>query len=136
VTTLIPALPSAREQQETKRTILLVDDEVNVLKAWKRILQLEGYRVVTSINGQAGLVAANEEKPDLIITDQSMPGMEGVELCRQLKLKQELARIPVVLTSAYPMEHGDAAVWDEFWQKPVSLVAIVASVRRLLNEPL
>lgn len=133
MTTMIPALPSAGGQQETKRTILLVDDDVAIVKAWKRILELAGYRVVTAGNGNAGLVAASEEKPDLIVTDRSMPAMEGIEFCRQLKLDLELARIPVILASAHPVEPGDAAVWDEFWQKPVSLVVMVASVRRLLN---
>jgi CheY-like chemotaxis protein len=132
---MIPALPNAGGQQGTKRTILLVDDEVAIVKAWKRILQLEGYRVVTASSGDAGLVAASEEKPDLIITDRSMPVMEGIEFCAQLKLNHELARIPVILTSAHPVAPGDAVVWNEFWQKPVSLGAMVASVRRLLNAP-
>jgi CheY-like chemotaxis protein len=77
---MIPALPSAGGQQETMKTILLVDDEVAIVKAWKRILQLEGYRVVTASSGDVGLVAASEEKPDLIVTDRSIPVMEGVEL--------------------------------------------------------
>ncbi len=53
------------------KTILVVDDELSIVTAWKRVLQLEGYRVVTASNGREGLVAANEEKPDLIITDRS-----------------------------------------------------------------
>jgi CheY-like chemotaxis protein len=128
-----PVLLSVGGQQGTKKTVLLVDDDVAIAKAWKRILQPEGYQVVTASNGDAGLVAASEEKPGLIVADRSMPGMDGIEFCRQLKLDLELARIPVILTSAHPVEPGDAVVWDEFWQKPVSLVAMVASVRRLLN---
>lgn len=128
-----PALASIGGQQEAKRTILLVEDDVAIVKAWKRILQLEGYRLVTATNGNAGLVAASEEMPDLIVTDRSMPVMEGIEFCRELKRDHELAQIPVILTSAHPVEPGDTVVWDEFWQKPVSLVAMVASVRRLLN---
>ena len=122
-------------QQGKEKTILLVDDEGSIVTAWKRIFQLEGYRVVTASDGHAGLVAANEEKPDLIITDQSMPGMEGVEFCRQLKLEQELAKIPVILASANSPGPGDKVVWDDFWQKPVSVRTMVASIRRLLNAP-
>jgi DNA-binding response OmpR family regulator len=133
VTTMIPALPSAGGQQETKRTILLVDDDVAIVKAWKRILELAGYRVVTASNGNAGLVAASQEKPDLIVTDRSMPAMEGK--CSAVnwgwtKHSHGFLSFSPALTLWRP---GDAVVWDEFWQKPVSLVVMVASVRRLLN---
>jgi len=115
------------------KTILVVDDELSIVTAWKRVLQLEGYRVVTASNGREGLVAANEEKPDLIITDRSMPIMDGMEFCRHLKLERELARVPVILTSAGTPGPGDTAVWDGFWLKPVSIEMLLASVQRLLN---
>ncbi|MFM0367088.1 response regulator [Paraburkholderia sediminicola] len=115
------------------KTILVVDDESSIVTAWKRILQLEGYQVVTASNGREGLVAANEDKPDLIITDRLMPIMDGVEFCRRLKLQQELARIPVILTSADPLDPGVIPVWDEFWLKPVSIEMLIESAQRLLN---
>ena len=120
-------------QQAKMKTILVVDDEFGIVKAWKRILQLEGYRVVTASNGREGLVAANENKPHLIITDRSMPVMDGVEFCRQLKLRREFGRIPVILTSADPPGPGDTPVWDGFWLKPVPIEMLQASVQRLLN---
>jgi len=120
-------------QQAKMKTVLVVDDELSIVTAWKRILQLEGYRVVTASNGREGLVAANEEKPDLIITDWSMTIMDGIELCRHLKLEREFARIPVILTSAGPPGPGDTAVWDDFWLKPVSIEMLLASVQRLLD---
>ncbi|SAL66635.1 response regulator receiver modulated metal dependent phosphohydrolase [Caballeronia udeis] len=73
--------PLSRTSSKQLKTILLVDDELSVVNAWKRILQLEGYRIVTATNGRAGLVAAREERPDLIITDRSMPIMDGVKFC-------------------------------------------------------
>jgi CheY-like chemotaxis protein len=59
------------------KTILVVDDDLSILTAWKRVLRLEGYRVLTANNAHEGLFAAHEEKPDLIITDSSMPIMDG-----------------------------------------------------------
>ncbi|MFL9905724.1 response regulator [Paraburkholderia fungorum] len=115
------------------KTILVVDDELTIVTAWKRILQFEGYRVVTASNGREGLIAANEEKPDLIITDRSMPIMDGVEFCHHLKREREFARIPVILTSADHAGPGDTAVWDGFCLKPVSIEVLLASARRLLN---
>jgi CheY-like chemotaxis protein len=115
------------------KTVLVVDDKLSIVTAWKRVLQLEGYRVVTASNGREGLVAANEEKPDLIITDRSMPIMDGVEFCRHLKLEREFARIPVILNSANPPGADDTVVWDGFWLKPVSMEMLLASVQRVLN---
>jgi len=114
------------------KTILVIDDERSVVTGWKRILQFEGYRVVTASNGLEGLVAAKQAKPDLIITDRSMPIMDGVEFCRHLKRKRELSRIPVILTSADHREPG-VKVWDDFLPKPVSMDILLASVRHLLT---
>jgi CheY-like chemotaxis protein len=82
------------------QTILLEDDDRNILIAWKRILQLEGYRVATASDGEAGLAAANEVQPVPVITDRSMPGTGGIEFCLQLRREPKLAGIPVVLVSA------------------------------------
>ena len=82
------------------QTILLVDDDRSILIAWKRILQFEGYCVETASEGEAGLAAVNKVQPVLVITDRSMPGMDGIEFCFQLKRDPKLAGIPVVLATA------------------------------------
>jgi CheY-like chemotaxis protein len=114
------------------QTILLVDDDRSILIAWKRILQLEGYRVETAIDGEGGLEAANKVQPVLVITDQFMPGMGGIELCRQLRREPKLAGIPVVLDSDSHEIAFSAPVWNDLWQKPVSMETMLASIRRLL----
>jgi CheY-like chemotaxis protein len=114
------------------QTILLVDDDQSILVAWKRILRLEGYRVETASDGAAGLAAAQEVEPILIITDRSMPRMDGVELCRQIRLEPKLAGIPVVLVSDSHEIGFNAPVWNELWQKPVPMETMLASIRRLL----
>ena len=81
------------------QTILLVDDDRSILIAWKRILQLEGYRVDTASDEKAGLAAANKVHPVLVVTDRSMPGMDGIEFCRQLRREPKLAGIPLVLAA-------------------------------------
>ncbi len=117
------------------QTILLVDDDRSILIAWKRILQLEGYRVETASEGGAGLAAVNKVQPVLVITDRSMPGMDGIELCLQLKRDPKLAGIPVVLATAEHEITFGPPVWDEIWQKPVSLETMLASIRRLVALP-
>ncbi|MGY6157474.1 response regulator [Paraburkholderia graminis] len=117
------------------QTILLVDDDRSVLTAWKRILQLEGYRVETASDGKAGLAAANQVQPVLVVTDRSMPGMDGIEFCRQLRREPKLAGIPLVLASADHEIAFGAPVWDELWQKPVSVESMLASIQRLVALP-
>ncbi|WP_175108114.1 response regulator [Pararobbsia alpina] len=117
------------------QTILLVDDDLEILEAWQRLLRMNGYSVVTAVDGSAGLAAANEIHPALIVTDHSMPGMGGVEFCRQLKLVPKLATVPVVLTSADYKSISATPIWDEFWQKPVPTKAMIASIERLLARP-
>jgi CheY-like chemotaxis protein len=117
------------------QTILLVDDDRSILVAWKRIMQLEGYRVETASDGEAGLAAADKVRPVLIITDRSMPGMDGIELCHRLRREPKLARIPLILASAAPEIALGAPVWDKFWRKPVSVEIMLTSIRRLVAVP-
>lgn len=76
------------------RTVLLVDDEPNVLTALKRLLRPEGYRLITAKDGPAGLAALAENNVDLVISDQRMPGMSGVEFLTRVKaLRPETVRM-------------------------------------------
>jgi CheY-like chemotaxis protein len=117
------------------QAILLVDDDQSILVAWKRIMQLEGYRVETAGDGEAGLAAPDKVRPVLVITDQSMPGMDGIELCHRLRREPKLARIPLILASADHEILLGAPVWDEFWRKPVSVEIMLTSIRRLVAVP-
>ncbi|SOE96376.1 Response regulator receiver domain-containing protein [Burkholderia sp. D7] len=114
------------------QTIPLVDDDRSILVARKRILQLEGYRIDTASDGETALAAANKVQPVLVITDRSMPGMDGIELCHRLRREPKLTGIPVVLASAGHEITVSAPVWDELWQRPVSVETMLASIRRLV----
>ncbi|NKJ50851.1 hypothetical protein CIC12_29840 [Burkholderia sp. SG-MS1] len=115
------------------RTILIVTGEADSVAVWYAVLRQDGYRVVSARNGLEGLVVARKEKPALIITDRSMPLMDGVEFRRHLKSKRSLARIPLILASAEPIEPRELEIWDEIWLKPVSIETLRTSVQRLLN---
>jgi CheY-like chemotaxis protein len=115
------------------KTILIVADDTVLLTAWNGILHQDGFRVVSARNGLQGLVVARIEKPALIITDRTMPLMDGVEFCRHLRSNPALARIPLVLASAESIEPCKRGRWDEFWLKPVSAESLRASVQRLLS---
>ncbi|MGH9830924.1 MAG: response regulator, partial [Blastocatellia bacterium] len=81
--------------------ILLVEDDFDTRYVISLMLESEGYEVITVADGECALTVAAEEKPDLIITDISMPRLNGIELTRRMKLSQETAAIPVLAITAY-----------------------------------
>jgi CheY-like chemotaxis protein len=96
-------------------------------------LQLNGYCVETASDGVTGMAVAQQIQPRLIITDRSMPGMNGIELCYRLRREPKLAKTPVVLATAESEIVFGAPVWDELWQKPVSVETMCESIQRLLT---
>ena len=85
---------------DTKRTILLIDDEANLLKMVGRRLQREGYAVLTAGSGEEGLAVAERELPDLILLDIMMPKMKGRDVCARLKAAPATRHIPVIFLTA------------------------------------
>ncbi|HZX30767.1 MAG TPA: response regulator [Rhodocyclaceae bacterium] len=79
-----PAVQSSGDE-EKRPTLLLVDDEENILSALKRLLRRDGYRILTAGSGQQGLAILDSDKVDVIISDQRMPHMTGIEFLRQAK---------------------------------------------------
>lgn len=117
------------------RTILIVDDDPAIIVAWRRILRLKNFEVASAGDAEAGLAVANDLHPDLIVTDWHMPGMDGIEFCRQLKRNPQLAEIPVILASAGEKPASSEALWDAFWEKPVSADVMLMTVERFVPRP-
>ena len=80
------------------KTILVVDDEPSIVQTLAGILQDEGFEVLTAPDGETALQVVEEESPDLVFLDISLPGMDGLEVLQQLKEHQPL--LPVVMVSA------------------------------------
>ncbi len=80
-----------------KRRVLLVDDEIAIIKVVSKRLELDGFDVLTAMDGQEGLVKARLEHPDAIILDLMMPKMSGVEVCAALKKDPRCREIPVLI---------------------------------------
>jgi CheY-like chemotaxis protein len=114
------------------RTVLVVDDEYGVAEVLEAVLQDEGYRVITAINGRQGLDRAIETPPDLIMLDLMMPIMGGAATLAALQAHPTLHRVPVVLMSSL----DEAAVretcsgYRAFLRKPFRM----AEVLSLLGE--
>lgn len=77
--------------------ILVVDDEEHILELIKFNLESAGYQVVTAENGEDALRLCSEEKPDLVLLDIMLPGIDGLEVCRRLKSQKETMLIPIIM---------------------------------------
>jgi len=116
------------------KKILLVDDEESIQIVYREEFEDEGYQVFSALNGITALEKFKEEEPDLVILDIQMPGMNGVEVLRQMKMLK--ASVPVILSSAYQEFKRDLGTWasDEYIVKSGNLDELKKAARRLLGE--
>ncbi|HAS18084.1 MAG TPA: two-component system response regulator, partial [Nitrospiraceae bacterium] len=97
------------DNSDTKHTILLVDDEENILNALNRVLRREGFRIFTATSGNQALLTMDKEKITLILSDCRMPGMDGIELLAEVR-KRTPDTIRMMLTGYADMETSMAAI--------------------------
>lgn len=83
---------------EPKKTVLIVEDEMNIVDIVRFNLQREGYATLEAYDGEAGLALAREKKPDLILLDVMMPKMMGFDVCRALRAEGD--NVPVIILTA------------------------------------
>ena len=116
----------------------MVEDSGEVADALRHTLEGSGFRVVTVGNGLAALEAVSRESPDLVILDLLLPGMDGLEVCRRLRLQPETRYIPILILSAKAEEAtkvvGLELGADDYVVKPVGISEVVARVRALLRR--
>jgi two-component system cell cycle response regulator DivK len=118
--------------------ILIVEDNEMNRDMLSRRLARRGYAVVTAVDGEQGLVAAEAERPDLILMDMSLPVMDGWEATRRLKAESATQAIPVIGLTAHAMT-GDrdkamAAGCDDYDTKPVELPRLLEKIEALLGR--
>ncbi|MBL0745828.1 response regulator [Chryseolinea lacunae] len=117
--------------------ILLIDDTPDVLENLKELLLMEGYAVVTALNGDEALRALLDYRPDLIITDLRMPRMDGFALLQAVKADPALKAIPVLVFSANATpENEDKSLQlgaAGFLKKPCNTDVMLASIQTLLQ---
>ena len=119
------------ENSESKKVILAVDDEEAILDLLKFNIEKEGFKFLSSTNGEDGLKIALEENPDLIILDVMLPRMDGLTVCR--KLRQEKANMPIIMLSARSEEIdkilGLEIGADDYMTKPFSTRELIARIK-------
>ena len=119
-----------------EKTILVADDESHILNVVSLKLRNAGFRVLTAHDGQEALDVAQQERPDLIITDYHMPLLSGLELCRRLKQDPATRGIPAIMLTArgYHLEPSDTADSGirRMLSKPFSPRHLLATVNEVL----
>ena len=119
-------------------TILIIEDDADIVELLQYNLSKEGFRVRVARDGDAGLQEARRYRPDLILLDLMLPGVDGLEVCRRLKRDDELATIPVVMVTA-KSEESDVVTGlemgaDDYLAKPFSPRELLARVRAVLRR--
>ena len=115
--------------------ILVVDDELQVRELLSDFLSEEGYKVILATNGAEAIDLAGLENPEVILLDISMPGIDGIEVCKKLKAQEKTQFIPIIIITAL-QDSGFVAYLegaDDFVSKPFNLVELTFRVRSMLR---
>jgi DNA-binding response OmpR family regulator len=120
------------------RKILVVDDEVDLVKTIRLSLETEGFMVMASYDGEDALNQARKENPDLIILDIMLPKFDGYKVCRLLKFDKRHKHIPILMLTAKTQEKdktlGMETGADEYITKPFDIDELLAKVKSYLNK--
>jgi CheY-like chemotaxis protein len=113
--------------------VLVVDDDTDLIESYRQVLEMAGYKVVTALSGEAAIGLARAERPDVILTDVSMPNMDGFELINRLREVLGAATPPVVVCSAFDTTEEEAVARgaELFLPKPASPAALVQTIEAL-----
>ncbi len=122
----------------SKATILVIDDEKDLLELVRYNVEKEGFDVILATDGAAGLEIALKHRPDLIVLDLMMPGMDGLEVCKRLRAEARTARIPLIMLTARAAETdrivGLEMGADDYVTKPFSPRELVARAKAVLRR--
>ena len=120
------------------KKILVVDDEVDLVETVRFPLEMEGYHVLVSYNGEDALNQARKENPDLILLDLMLPKLDGYKVCRLLKFDERYKHIPIFMLTAKTQEKdkvlGMETGADEYITKPFEIDYLMEKVKEYLSK--
>jgi len=118
--------------------VLVVDDNFVNVRLLEELLKSASYEVATAMNGEAALEKISQSRPDIVLLDVMMPGMDGYEVCRRIRQDEKTAQLPVIMVTALDKESDRemalAAGANEFLSKPVEDNLLLPAIRRILQK--
>jgi CheY-like chemotaxis protein len=123
--------------QDAQKLILVIDDEEAIVLLLETILSVYGYRSIACMNPEKAIQTVLEQRPNLIILDIAMPGIDGYEICSKLKSNPETANIPILMLTALALaqdkKHSLECGADAFVFKPFDPQNIIEEIEKLIN---
>lgn len=130
--------PSSGAPAAAPKVILAVDDSLTVRKIVAMTLEKNGYKVITAADGYEALSKLKESLPDLILLDITMPGLDGYQVCKQIRANKEMRHIPIVMLSGkdgfFDKVQGRLAGAAQYMTKPFEPDALLQNVKKHLKE--
>lgn len=121
-----------------KETILIVDDEADIREFLKYNLEKSNYTVITAQNGKEGIEMLNKTRPDLILLDVMMPGMDGMEVCALIREKEDIKQPIIAFLTARSEDYSQIAGFevgaDDYITKPVRPRVLISRIEALLRR--
>jgi two-component system, OmpR family, alkaline phosphatase synthesis response regulator PhoP len=121
-----------------KSTVLVIDDEKDLIELIGYNLERDGFLVNSALDGESGLAAVRKNPPDILIVDLMLPGMDGLEVCRRLRSETRTSHIPIIMLTA-KSEESDRIVGlelgaDDYVTKPFSPRELAARIKAVLRR--
>lgn len=121
----------------SKKRILVVDDEVDLVETVRFSLELEGFEILVAYNGEEALNQARKEHPDLILLDLMLPKLDGYKVCRLLKFDERYKHIPILMLTAKTQDKDKAIGLEtganEYITKPFDMDDLMKKVKEYLR---
>lgn len=123
--------------ENTKKKVLVVDDEVDIINLIKDYLEIQDYSVITATDGDSALKLAIAEKPDLITLDIMMGNKDGYETCLLLRENETTSHIPIIIVTGRSTKQAEMAAQsfgaDDYLSKPFELQELMDLVKRFIG---
>ena len=119
-------------------TVLIVEDNPNNRMIMRDMMEVQGHKTLEAVDGPAGLAMALEHRPDLILMDVQLPGMDGYEVTRRLKAQDDTKGIPIIAVTSFAMkgeeDRAREAGCDAYLSKPIDIHKLVETVKGFLKK--
>ncbi|MDH3773593.1 MAG: response regulator [Deltaproteobacteria bacterium] len=119
------------------KLILVVEDQEDNRRIMRDLLSSAGYEIIEAVTGEEGVAAAETHRPDLILMDIQLPGLDGYEATRQIKANPELEHIPIIVVTSYALSGDDVKAFEAgcnaYVSKPFSPRELLAKLREYLS---